>query len=562
MERIGRYEIIRELGRGAMGAVFQARDPQIDRIVAIKVILTESVSKAELENFKQRFHREARAAGKMSHAGIVTIHDIAEDKSGRPYLVMEFIEGRTLEKMMEEHGAQKPVLAAHALDIGIQVAEALDYAHRRGVVHRDIKPANILLTEEGVAKIADFGIAKMEGTQLTQTGHMLGTPAFMSPEQFSGAAIDARSDLFSLGAILYWMLTGAKPFEAATLSEVTYKIVFGMPPEPRQVNPALPAGVDTVLERCLAKKPELRYATCRELAEDLDAVMTGKAVKATPLPVADKTVVVPAGLPPLPATASAGGAVAPGATLATPAQTIGGGQAQPPAASSRTQASPVAVAAIPQKTSLFARLKLRPLLWGGIAAVLLLAAMAGGMMIFRGGGEPSRASLIAPPREAVKQPPARQPEADPAPAPAPPPAGPETAEPAATSKGKSKGRSSARGAIGGPRATLRIECLHNFRDATLEISSDGRTILTARLRGQEQGFGGVAIVSGAYRTSLQVPAGERDFRVRVHSRRSDFDEYDLIGGRFAEGASRTMVIEFGKGSGIGVFDRKLTLRWK
>jgi serine/threonine-protein kinase len=283
MERIGRYEVVSELGRGSMGAVYKARDPQIGRTVAIKIILTANLSAEALEQYKQRFMREAQAAGQMSHPGIVTIHDIAEDASGQPFLVMEFIEGIGLDRLLVPGAERLPV--ERCLDIGIQVAEALEYAHRRGVVHRDIKPANILLTHDGRAKIADFGIAKLAGVQLTQTGQMMGTPAFMSPEQFSGGAVDARSDLFSLGAMLYWMLTGEKPFGGESLTVVSFRVVYTEPIPANRINPALPPELETVLARCLAKNPADRYASCRELAEDLKAIQGGRAIKTQPVPV-------------------------------------------------------------------------------------------------------------------------------------------------------------------------------------------------------------------------------------------------------------------------------------
>jgi len=261
MERIGRYEVVAELGRGSMGAVYKARDPQIGRTVAIKIILTANLSAADLEQYKQRFVREAQAAGQMSHPGIVTIHDIAEDANGQPFLVMEFIEGIALDRLLVPGAERLPL--ERCLDIGLQVSEALEYAHRRGVIHRDIKPANILLTNDGRAKIADFGIAKLAGVQLTQTGQMMGTPAFMSPEQFSGGAVDARSDLFSLGAMLYWMLTGEKPFGGESLTVVSFRVVYTEPIPATRVDPSLPRELEAVLSRCLAKNPNDRYATGR-----------------------------------------------------------------------------------------------------------------------------------------------------------------------------------------------------------------------------------------------------------------------------------------------------------
>ena len=269
-KRIGRYEIVEELGRGAMGAVYKARDPQIGRTVAIKVVLTANLSPAEMDEYKQRFYREAQAAGQMSHPNIVTIHDIAEDASGHPYLVMEFIEGTTLDRLLFP-GSERLSLN-HSLDIGIHMASALDYAHARGVIHRDIKPANILITTDGRAKLTDFGIAKLAGSQLTQVGQVMGTPAFMSPEQFTGSAVDSRTDIFSLGAVLYWVLTGEKPFPGDTITAIIFKMLHSNPVPARQLNPALPAEIEPVLEKCLTKSPDERYQKAQELAADLEAL--------------------------------------------------------------------------------------------------------------------------------------------------------------------------------------------------------------------------------------------------------------------------------------------------
>jgi tRNA A-37 threonylcarbamoyl transferase component Bud32/class 3 adenylate cyclase len=269
-QRVGRYEIISELGRGAMGAVYKARDPQIGRTVAIKLILTQGLSHETIEEYKQRFYREAQSAGQMSHPSIVTIHDIGEDAAGQPFLVMEFLEGQPLDKA-------KPPLK-NALDIGRQLAEALDYAHNRGIVHRDLKPANIMLADDGTPKILDFGIAQLSGSQLTRVGQLLGTPAFMSPEQFAGAKVDARSDLFSLGTILYWLCTGKNPFMGKSLSEVALKVMQAKPEPPRKLNPDLPEQIDGVVARCLAKDSTERYSSGRALAADLKALKEGRPV--------------------------------------------------------------------------------------------------------------------------------------------------------------------------------------------------------------------------------------------------------------------------------------------
>ncbi|MBI3933947.1 MAG: protein kinase [Acidobacteria bacterium] len=279
--RIGRYELLEEIGRGAMGAVYKARDPQIGRTVALKVILTRDLPPGDLAIYKERFYREARAAGKMIHPGIITVHDIGEDSFGTPYLVMEYVEGKTLDLLVGRDAGER-MDVSQCLDIAIQVAEALNYAHHQGVVHRDIKPANILIARNGQAKIADFGVAKLIGTQYTQVGQVVGTPAYMSPEQLTGAAVDTRSDLFSFGVVLYWMLTGEKPFAGDTITAITYKVVHTAPLPPKQLNPALPADVDTVLLRCLAKNAAERYQSARELCADLQLVRAGKPLATAP----------------------------------------------------------------------------------------------------------------------------------------------------------------------------------------------------------------------------------------------------------------------------------------
>ena len=187
MEHLGRYELLGELGRGAMGVVFKARDPKIDRLVALKVIASAvGLHPTEVRQRRDRFQREARAAGRLTHPNIVTIHDVGEDK-GQDYLVMEFIEGQPLDHLLR---TRRPLPMDEVLAIGEQVAQALDYAHAHSIIHRDVKPANILLTRDGVAKVTDLGIARITGTESTQTGQSLGTPSFMSPEQISGLSLD------------------------------------------------------------------------------------------------------------------------------------------------------------------------------------------------------------------------------------------------------------------------------------------------------------------------------------------------------------------------------------
>ncbi len=275
MERLGRYEIQSELGRGAMGTVFQARDPKIDRIVAIKTIALFGISPEEEQEYRERFFREAQAAGRLTHPGIVTIHDVGEEETTQaPYIVMEHISGQTLENLAK--GSEERLPQETTLDLVKQIAEALDYAHAQGIVHRDIKPANIIVTPEGRAKITDFGIAKLALTQFTMPGQMLGTPSYMSPEQLSGGSVDGRSDLFSLGVILYWLLTGEKPFPGDTTTSVTFKIAYTDPVPVSRLNPSLRTDFDYVVARVLAKDPARRYQRGKEFAEDLEEIRQGR----------------------------------------------------------------------------------------------------------------------------------------------------------------------------------------------------------------------------------------------------------------------------------------------
>ncbi len=271
---IGRYEIVSELGRGAMGVVYKARDPKIDRLVAIKTIALLGQDSVEEREFRARFFHEAQAAGRLSHPRIVTIFDVAEDtETQNPYIVMEYVAGQSLEKEMSERTGKIPL--DQALQLTEEVAEALDYAHAQGIVHRDIKPANILLGEDGHVKIADFGIAKFNLANITSTGHAMGTPAYMSPEQLSGEAVDGRSDLFSVGVILYTLLTGYKPFQGNSAMTVSYKVVNRDPVPVSALDADVPPTLDYVVSRAMAKDRNQRYQTGMELALDVQDLRQG-----------------------------------------------------------------------------------------------------------------------------------------------------------------------------------------------------------------------------------------------------------------------------------------------
>ncbi len=574
MNRIGRYDILEELGRGAMGAVYKARDTQIGRIVAIKVILTANLSKEDLEHYKQRFYREAQTAGQMSHPGIVTIHDIAEAEDGQPYLVMEFVPGTTLEKLLSPSGApERYGLKVGAevfpvdltVDIGIQLAGALDYAHRQGVIHRDIKPANILVAHEESAgnepgdagrrlrvKIADFGIAKIAGTKLTQTGLMMGTPAFMSPEQVSMSPVDSRSDLFSLGGMLYWMFTGEKPFAGESLTQISFKVVFGAPLPVNYLNPKLPQELDVVLSRCMAKNPDDRYATGRDLAADLELVKAGKPLKTTLAPVSDITVmqsnplpVVAAGLPPDQRPPQSPLPFFTDNTIRVGSQTVQQPVEPAPAKEKSGRETPPTAPPTTAKSSSF--------LGVGVAAGVVVIALVGYLWTQRN----AKDTAAPPPAQTVEQK-AEAPQVNVSPPPEPskssdagaaqPAGSPSTPKTGPAKKAESK--PPAKKVPAAVNSTFQIDCRNNFDEATLVVTVDGKQLLKELMVNKKS-------------LSVVRPLGAGQHKVLVHvtSEKQKFDQQQEISADFAADATRVLVIEFGKGSGMGLRDRKLGLRW-
>ena len=265
---LGRYEIDAEIGHGAMGVVYRARDPKIDRTVAIKTISLSGLEPDAEQEYRERFVVEARAAGRLFHPRIVTIFDVAEDPHTlTPYIVMEYVSGRSLEEVLCTENGTLPLDTA--LQVTQELAEALDYAHAQGIVHRDVKPSNIIVAEDGHPKIADFGIAKLNALDLPQTGHTLGTPAYMSPEQLRGDPVDGRSDLFSLGVILYQLLTGHRPFQGNSTRTISFKVLNRDPVPATALNAELCPELGHVIARAIAKDPSQRYQTGMEMAVDL-----------------------------------------------------------------------------------------------------------------------------------------------------------------------------------------------------------------------------------------------------------------------------------------------------
>jgi serine/threonine protein kinase len=271
VDQIGRYRILDELGRGATGVVYRAQDPAIGRTIAIKTIrLSDFTDESERERLRERLLREAQSAGMLSHPNIVTIYDIAEE-NGLAYIFMECVDGQPLEKVLNSQ--DPPIRGDVALTILRQTATALDYAHKKGIVHRDIKPANILIHDRTHAKITDFGVAKIISQQMTQSGVMMGTPNYMSPEQVQGHAVDGRADQFALAVIAYEILTGEKPFLADQLPALLFRIVREDPVAPQRLNPTVGPQVEVVLQKALAKSANDRYGNCMEFVDALAAAL-------------------------------------------------------------------------------------------------------------------------------------------------------------------------------------------------------------------------------------------------------------------------------------------------
>jgi serine/threonine-protein kinase len=273
IKKLGRYEIVLELGHGAMGTVYKAVDPLIERTVAIKAINLD-LPKDEFQNFEERFYREAKSAGRLNHPNIVTIFDAGE-ADNTAYIAMEFLEGQSLREILD---SGKSLANDRISEIAAQIADGLAYAQQHGIVHRDIKPANIMITSSGQVKITDFGIAHLPSGSKTQSGTILGSPKYMSPEQIVGETVDGRSDIFSLGVMLYEMVAGKPPFEGESVSNIMYRILNEMPADIREINKKSPSAFAYIIYKTLAKLPQDRYQSASELAHDL------RHYKTLPLP--------------------------------------------------------------------------------------------------------------------------------------------------------------------------------------------------------------------------------------------------------------------------------------
>jgi serine/threonine-protein kinase len=511
-KQFGRYEILGELGRGAMGVVYKARDPQIDRLVALKTVSLWGQEPDEEKEFRLRFMNEAQAAGRLHHSGIVSVFDVGENPENHdPYIVLEYVQGESLNRILSR---EKKLSPERSLKLAEEIADALDYAHAQGVIHRDIKPANILITQDGRAKIADFGIAKLNLAHFTIPGRVLGTPAYMAPEQLSGEGVDGRSDLFSLGVILYAMVTGHSPFQGTSATTVCFKVANREPIAASALDMTLPPQLDAVISRAMAKDANERYQHGSDFADDLRILQ--ESYKITSSTTSRRT----------------------STTTATRSALTGSTSAMRPAA--------IAVAAGEAVRDLLSKARIRDLILG-TATVVLLVIVAAQLTLFNNRPEslsrrPVRVNSAAtvnldsaPPSQPVAQ-------AEPVPsAPAP--------VPAVSRKKKTSAKTPPLPAkqIVIPSSTLELAVQHQFKDATLYVWVDDKLSLTLPLHGAAQKklvvFNGVR---GITSETMKIPAGKRVLRLRALSTDQTVDLSKALSAEFVGGDTKSLSVSFEK----------------
>lgn len=528
--KVGKYEVERILGRGAMGVVYLARDPMIGRQVAVKTIhLPAGLESEKVHEFRTRFLREAQAAGRLNHPNLVTIYEADDGSSGGPpFIAMEYIQGATWSARVKRG---EKAHADQLLPQVMEIAEALAYAHKQDVVHRDIKPANIITTPDGRAKLMDFGIARVPTSELTQEGQFLGTPAYMSPEQILGKPVDGRSDLFSLGTVVFEMLTGLKPFPGEEVHAVTHKILQS-PPEPLpEKTPEIPAQVAWILNCLLAKKPEDRYTHAGELAEDIRAYLHGAdPPHAGQGAAAESTQVgAPSGVAFAPAAQAEPKPASPNATFAGAPEPNQAPVAAPPA-----KPDPQLP---PSRTPLFA----------GLAVVVLLLAGAGGGGLWwwthrsaPGGEESVEAQPVAAP---VGSP--ETPKADPPPAPPQDPGRgtpPRATEPPPSPKPKPSQPAPPATTTVPATGTSRLD--FTFTAGVLKgeywLKVDGKTVAHGII---DRKF---TLKSGEWSGTASVPAGSRTVRFELKTEIQDLVKSHEERVEFSPGAGRSLDVKLHK----------------
>ncbi len=547
---IGRYEVRRELGRGMMGIVYEAHDPVLQRSLALKVIqAAHGVTEQERRSYEERFFAEARAAAGLTHPGIIVVHDVGRDPaSGVLFLALELLQGRPLDSVLRERGRLE---WRQAVDVARKVAEALHHAHLRGVVHRDVKPANVMLPESGEPKIMDFGIAKIEASQLTATGQFLGTPLYMSPEQALAHPVDARSDIFALGAVLYEMLTGRAAFEGESVTMILLNIVSREPEPPTLLAPNLPGGLDYLIARSLAKDRSDRYPDARSLALDLEDILAGRP------PRGQREWRAPGGSGTLagPDARRASDLVKAAAAQAT---SVASASDRSPAPARAAGAGPAEIAAkaVPVRPAA----RRRPATAGGpwlryaVAAIVL--ALASGVAYLKLRPEPV-ARRIALPTPVTTTPP-------PPTTPAPPaePATASTATEAVSPPPAPQTRSSRPPATAAPapaptvsRVLLKLE--HPLRAGVLRVWVDDDQVIERKFTGQvTKGFAGIKLRKGRVSEALEVKPGRREVKVQVGW--DDKSQVDSVTINLKPG--ETYHVDATLGS-LGGIRKDLSLRW-
>jgi len=516
-KRFGRYEILGELGRGAMGVVYKARDPQIERLVALKTISLQGQDPDAEKEFRLRFLNEAQAAGRLHHPGIVAVFDVGEDaETHDPYLVLEYVAGEALNRILAR---ERKLALERALQLTEEIAAALDYAHGQGVTHRDIKPGNILITQDGHPKVADFGIAKLNLAHLTIPGKLLGTPAYMAPEQLSGTAADGRSDLFSLGVILYAKVTGHSPFQGDSATTVCFKVANREPLPASALDLNLPRELDAVITRAMAKDPKRRYQRGSEFAEAIAQLRMLIAPRSNATSTRTGAIVPPRALSGRPAV---------GFTYATKLV-----------------------------RSAISRTPVRDIVLGVATIIMLLVVGAQTKLLVLWHKDATTAAVAIPGHAAAPVPVAAK--ADVAetqslperilpatPSAAPKPVVVKASAKAPSRKGKPPSPLPPKEVVV-PLSTVELTVRHQFKDATLSVWVDGKLALTRELHGGVQKrlvvFGGIR---GSESETLEVPAGKHLLRFRAQSADQTVDLSKTISADLVGGGDKTLAVTFDK----------------
>jgi eukaryotic-like serine/threonine-protein kinase len=530
IKRFGRYEILGELGRGAMGVVYKARDPRIDRLVAVKTVSLRGQEPDAEQEFRLRFLNEAQAAGRLHHPGIVAVFDVGEEPETRdPFIVLEYVAGEALNRKLAR---EKKLPLDRALQLTQEIASALDYAHGQGVTHRDIKPGNILLTQDGHAKVADFGIAKLNLAHLTVPGKLLGTPAYMAPEQLTGTGSDGRSDLFSLGVILYAMVTGHSPFQGDSATTVCFKVANREPVPASALDLDLPRELDAIISRAMAKEPKRRYQRGVEFAEAI------AELQASCLPGSAAT------------------------RTGTRSRSLAQGQAFNGPAAGLAYAARLVRASVlkaPVKDIVLGVATVLMLLIVGVQTKLLV--LSHNEARNEAHNEMTTAAEAVPiaPSPAINVSVSAKP-AVPAPAPAPPAKAAKGTVVNVSAKTSSKHAGSPDGnpaanvtkdnvvkEVVVPLSTVELSVRHQFKDATLTVWVDGKLALTEPLHGGTQKhlvvFSGVR---GVQTETLQVPAGKHTLKFRAQTSDQTVDLSKTISADLIGGGDKTLAVSFDK----------------